>query len=108
MRVNVVKIETFFPGADGLLWNVKGELLLIQNKGVDKIYSISSTDNWESAIITAGTIAEDRFQNPTIGVLANGKIYALNAKLNEITDSSKTPSKEFSLQEVQFKQSQPR
>ena len=101
--VSKVKIKNLFPGMDGLLWDAQGNLVIIQNKGVDKTYQLSSKDNWVSADILASTLTTDRFQYPTTGVLQSGKIYVLNAKLNEITDSTRAPSKEFSLQQVQFK-----
>ena len=102
-NITKVKINTLFPGADGLLWDAQNNLVLIQNKGVDKAHQLSSKDNWLSAELLASTATTDRFQYPTSGVLQSGKIYALNAKLNEITDSTKAPSKDFSLQLIQFK-----
>lgn len=102
-NVTKVKINNLFPGADGLLWDNQNNLVLIQNKGVDKTFQLNSKDNWQSAEILAATATTDRFQYPTTGVLQSGKVYVLNAKLNEINDSTKTPSKEFSLQLVQFK-----
>ena len=101
--VTKVKIDNLFPGADGLLWDAQGNLILIQNKGVDKAYQIASTDGWQTAKIKAATSITDRFQNPTTGVMQGGKIYLLNAKLNELTDPTKKPSDEFSLQQVVFK-----
>lgn len=102
-KIWVVVMRDFFPGADGLLLDDKGDLVLIQNKGVDKIYKIQSADNWLSATVTAATVVTDRFQNPTTATFADNKVYVLNAKLNEITDKSKNPSKEFSIQQAEFK-----
>ena len=101
--ISKVKIKNLFPGIDGLLWDAQNNLVLIQNKGVDKTYQLTSKDNWLSADILASTLITDRFQYPTTGVLQSGKIYVLNAKLNEITDSTRAPSKEFSLQQVEFR-----
>jgi sugar lactone lactonase YvrE len=101
-KITKVKINTFFPGADGLVWEDNNNLVLIQNKGVNKAFRISSTDNWGSATVNAATASEDLFQNPTTATIQNGKIWLLNAKLNELSDSSKIPSKEFSLQAVRF------
>ncbi|MGB8192397.1 MAG: hypothetical protein WCF67_10785 [Chitinophagaceae bacterium] len=100
--VTVIKTKSFFPGADGLLWDQNENLVLIQNKGVNKVFRLSSADNWQSAEIEAYTLMEDRFHYPTTSTLANGKIYSLNAKLNELTDPTVNPSKEFSLQQVRF------
>jgi DNA-binding beta-propeller fold protein YncE len=102
-NITPVKIKNFFPGADGLLWDDKGNLVLIQNKGVDKIFQLSSTDDWATAELKAATALEDRFQYPSTGILAKGNIYVVNAKLNELADPTKRPSKEFSLQQVIFK-----
>ncbi len=98
-----VKINQLFPGADGLLWDAQGNLILIQNKSLDKANQVASTDGWATAKIVAATSITDRFQNPTTGVLQGGKIYLLNAKLNELSDPTKKPSEEFSLQQVVWK-----
>lgn len=101
-KISRVRINNFFPGADGLTWQDSANLVLIQNKGVNKAFRLSSKDNWESAEINASTQAEDRFQNPTTSASQNGKIWLLNAKLNELADSSIAPSKEFSIQAARF------
>lgn len=102
-QVTKVRVDQFFPGADGLLWDDKQNLILIQNKGVNAAYQLSSSDKWASAQIRAATAAEDRFQNPSTGALKGTKIYLLNAKLNELSDPTVPLSKEFSLQLVQFR-----
>jgi DNA-binding beta-propeller fold protein YncE len=63
--VTKVKIDHLFPGADGLLMNTDGTLTLVQNKSVDKILQLPSTDNWSSARIKAATSGGDRFQQPS-------------------------------------------
>jgi sugar lactone lactonase YvrE len=101
-KIAKVKINTFFPGADGLLWNAAGNLVLIQNKGVNKVFELVSNDNWESAEIKSATLLVDRFHQPTTATLNTGKLYVLNSKMNELSDPTAQPSKEFSLQEVRF------
>lgn len=101
-KVSKIKLDTFFPGADGLLWEDPNNLVLVQNKGVNKAFRLSSTDNWASATVNASTMAQDRFQNPTTAAMQDGKIWLLNAKINELTDSTRAPSKEFSLQAIKF------
>ena len=101
--VQPVKTRTFFPGADGLLINSAGNLVLVQNKGVNKVFELSSTDNWQSAMVKAATASEDRFQQPSTCVLGRGKLYVVNSKLNELQDPGITPSKEFSLQLAVFR-----
>ncbi len=101
-RITTVKIKTLFPGADGLLWASPNNLVLIQNKGVNKAFQLSSNDNWMTAEVKAATATEDRFQYPTTGTMQDSRIWLMNSKLNENTDSSMTPSKEFSLQLAKF------
>lgn len=101
-KVSKVKINNFFTGGDGLLWDEQNNLILIQNNP-GKIYQLTSSDNWQTAKIKATTSNEDRFQYPTTGIAQQGKIFVLNAKLNELDDPTKPPSKEFSLQLAQLK-----
>ena len=101
--ISKVRIDNFFPGADGLLLDAQGNLILVQNKSVDKAYQIVSTDNWQSAKVKASTSSEDRFQNPSTCTMADGKLYLLNAKLNELQDPTMMPSREFSLQVAVWK-----
>jgi sugar lactone lactonase YvrE len=98
-----VKIKNLFPGADGMLMGPSGNLILVQNKSVDKVHQLTSTDNWQTAEVQGSTSAEDRFQQPSTGTMANGQIYVLNSKMNELADPTKHPSKEFSIQLVQFR-----
>ncbi len=55
-----------------------------------------------TAEVKGATASEDRFQYPTTATMQDDWIWVVNAKLNENTDSSMTPSKEFSLQMVKF------
>lgn len=101
-RITKVQMKTFFPGADGLLWDAEGALVLMQNKGANKIFQLTSKDNWQSAEVKAYTLLEDRLHHPTTAALNNNKVFVLNSKLNEETDPTAIPSKEFSLQQVRF------
>lgn len=102
-QITAVRTMQFFPGGDGLMLNASNELILVQNKGIDKAFKLVSTDNWLSAEIIAATGGTDRFQYPTTIATADGKLYLLNAKLDELQDATKQPSKEFSLQLAEFK-----
>lgn len=102
-QITKVKIDQFFPGADGLVLGDDNTLALIQNKGVDKVFQLESTDGWQTANVKAATAAADRFQQPSTGTMFNGKLYVLNSKLNELADPTKKPSIEFSIQEAVFK-----
>ena len=98
----VVSVALFFPGADGILFD-QNDLLVVQNKGVNKISRISSPDNWKTAKLLAGTSGEDRFAYPSTLTAGGDGFYALNAKLNELTDSTQPKSEKFSLQQVNFR-----
>lgn len=101
-RITKIQVKQFFPGADGLLWDANGNLLVVQNKGVHKVFQLSSKDNWQSAEVKASTLATDRFHQPTTATMKAGKIYALNSKMDQLSDPTAPPAKEFSLQEVRF------
>ena len=101
-RITKIQQKTFFPGADGLLWDNAGNLVLIQNKGVNKAFQLTSKDGWQSAEVKGYTLLEDRLHHPTTVTLSNGMLYAVNSKMNELSDPTAPPSKEFSLQMVRF------
>lgn len=101
-RVSRVQIKQFFPGADGLLMDGQGNLVLVQNKGVNKIFQLSSTDNWQTASVRAATAAADMFSFPSTAAMARGQVWVMNAKLHELSDSSSVPSQKFSLQLAKF------
>ena len=103
VRISQVSINQFFPGADGLLRIDNNDLILVQNKSVNKVFKLSSKDEWKTAIVTGTTLLEDRFQQPSTCTRKDDKLYALNSKLNELQDASIKPSEEFSIQLIQFK-----
>ena len=103
-KVQKVNIDTFFPGADGLWLDEKKNLVLVQNKGVNKVFLLSSTDQWKSAKVISSSPSSELLQNPTTCGQFKNNIYVLNAKINELSDSSIRPSDEFSFQQVVFKQ----
>ena len=102
MNVTTVKMKTFFPGADGMAWLASNMLVLIQNKGANKAFQISSSDNWATAEVKGATATEDRLQHPTTVTVQDGRVWVLNSKMNELADSSILPSREFSLQLAKF------
>jgi sugar lactone lactonase YvrE len=102
-KVQKVDIPTFFPGADGLWVDEKRNLILVQNKGVNKVFKLTSTDGWNSATIAGHSPSSELLQNPTTCGKFKDDIYVLNAKINELSDSSVRPSNEFSFQKVVFK-----
>jgi sugar lactone lactonase YvrE len=98
-----VEIKEFFPGADGLLLDKENNLILVQNKGVNKIFQIGSTDRWKTAEIIASTSVADGFQNPTTATANAADIFVLNSKMDELSDSTKNPSKAYSIQQAVFR-----
>lgn len=98
---NPVKIDApELKGADGLILNGKNELLAISHASYN-IYRITTKNNWKSAAISNTQHSVADF--PTTGVLAKGKYYVLNAKLNEFFDPKAEKTANFLLQEVYFK-----
>jgi len=101
--ITKVKIRQFFPGADGLLLDNENNLILIQNKGVNKAWQIGSTDKWKTAEVKAATSVEDRYQNPTTATSNTREIFVLNSKMDELSDSTKNPSRTYSIQQAMFR-----
>jgi DNA-binding beta-propeller fold protein YncE len=96
-----VKIDQFFPGADGMLLN-GGTLTLVQNGGVNKVFKITTNDNWASAAVAEATSTEDRFAYPSTAALAGNETWIMNANFSELAEGNNVPSKKFSLQQAVF------
>ncbi len=101
--ITKVEIKELLPGADGMLLDKQNNLTVIVNKGINRAYRYMSNDNWKSATLAGSTSTLDRFNNPTTGFFKGSDTYLLNSKLNELSDSTKNPSKEFSVQLAKFK-----
>jgi hypothetical protein len=101
-KIQKVKIPVFFPGADGLTIDDQKNLILVQNKGVNKVFKLSSIDGWKTATVSGVTSSTEQFQNPTTLAWNKKELFVLNAKINELSDSSMRPSDEFSFQQVTF------
>lgn len=102
-NITKVVINTLLPGADGMLLDKQNNLTVIVNKGINRAFRFTSKDNWNTATLMGSTATTDRFSNPTTGFMRGADTYLLNSKMNELSDSSKTPSKEFSVQLAKFK-----
>ncbi|MXN93320.1 gluconolaconase [Flavobacterium sp. Sd200] len=98
-----VKIDQFFPGADGLLLNDNNTLTLVQNGGVNKVFKIKSDNNWATAQVVASTATEDRFAYPSTATMAGNDTWVMNANFSEIAEGNNVPSKKFSIQQAVFK-----
>lgn len=75
-----VKLDQKLVGADGLLWGPDGSLIVIANLETNKIFKLTSSDNWDSAKVVNSVDTGDVFA--TTGALRQGKIYAMEAQLN--------------------------
>ncbi len=101
-RISKVRINQFFPGSDGLLLDDEKNLILVQNKGVNKIFKLGSMDNWQTAKVLSATQSKDMFSYPSTATIRNKETWIMNAKLHELSDSTTVPSKKFSLQLAEF------
>lgn len=101
-NITKVKTDQFFMNGDGLLLMGKSKLVLVQNGGSDKIYELTSTDNWASAKLSASTLGADRFTYPSTAAKAHDKVWVMNAKFSELTDSTSVPSNKFAIQQARL------
>lgn len=101
-NISKVAADQFFMNGDGLLLTGNQKLVLVQNGGSDKIYELTSEDNWSSAKLSASTLAADRFTYPSTATMANNKVWIMNAKFSELTDSTNVPSKIFEIQHARL------
>jgi len=101
---NVAKVSTeqFFVNGDGLLLTDNQKLVVVQNGGSDKIYELTSEDNWSSAKLSASTLVADRFTYPSTATKAKDKVWVMNAKFTELTDSTSVPSRKFAIQHARL------
>ncbi|MEJ7559250.1 MAG: gluconolaconase [Pedobacter sp.] len=102
-NVQKIVIDQYFLGADGLVLNDKNLLTMVVNGGNDKIFQLSTTDNWASAKVTASTSTEDRFTYPSTATLKGKEVWVMNAQFNQLLDSNAVPVKKFAIQQVAFK-----
>jgi DNA-binding beta-propeller fold protein YncE len=101
-KATKVKIEQFFPGADGMLLNDDNTLTLVQNGGVNKVFKIKTSDNWNSAQVMESTSVEDRFAYPSTAAISGKETWIMNANFSELAEGNNVPSKKFSLQLAVF------
>lgn len=102
-NVQQVKSSMYFIGADGMLLNDPNTITMLVNGGNDKIFKITTDDNWASAKLAGTTLIIDRFTYPATATFNGDDIWVMNAKFHELNDSTAIPSKIFSLQKVVIK-----
>ncbi len=86
-------------GADGLVLKGKNQLVIISNEKKE-IYQFVSKDDFVSATLKDKVASVMTF--PTTGVFAKGKLYVLNAKLDELFNPKAAKTSNFLLQEIVF------
>ena len=100
--ISRVSLPQFFMNADGLLLTDPNTLTLVQNGGSNRIYQLLTNDNWKSAKVKSATKFEDRFAFPSTATANKSEVWIMNAKFNELNDSTAVPSKKFSIQKAEF------
>ena len=101
---NITRVMTdqFFMNGDGLLLTGNDKLVVVQNGASDKIYELTTMDNWSSAKLSASTLGMDRFTYPSTVTKVKDKVWIMNAKFSELTDSTSVPSKKFAIQHARL------
>ncbi|RYD58379.1 MAG: gluconolaconase [Sphingobacteriales bacterium] len=101
--VKKVKISQLLLGADGLLLNDASHITVVINGGSGKIMKFETMDDWGSAKLNATTLLSDRFTYPTTATKNGEDVWVVNAKSNELNDSTAFPSKYFAIQKAVMK-----
>ena len=101
-NVTKIKIDQFFPGADGMLLNDNNTITVVQNGGSNKIFKIKTTDNWATAKPAEATSSEARFAYPSTAAMSGNETWIMNANFSEIVEGNNVPSKTFALQQAVF------
>ncbi|HUC82517.1 MAG TPA: hypothetical protein VMR70_16540 [Flavisolibacter sp.] len=102
-NVQQVKSSMYFIGADGMLLNDQNNITLLVNGGNDKIFKLTTEDNWASAKLAGTTLIADRFPYPATATFNGEDVWVMNAKFHELNDSTSIPSKIFSIQKAVIK-----
>ena len=100
--IQMVKVDQFFPGADGLAFDGKS-LSLVQNGGVNKIFKLESKDDFVTAEPIAATAASQLFGFPSTATLDGTSVWVIDAKFNQLKEKNSVPLKEFKIEEAAFK-----
>ena len=96
-----VNIAEKLVGADGLLWASDGSLIVIANMDTNKVFKLTSDDNWASAKVVSSVGTGQVFA--TTGVDIDGNIYALHAMLHVVFNpEAKQQVETFEIHKVTF------
>jgi DNA-binding beta-propeller fold protein YncE len=100
-KFSQVTIAETFPGADGLLWTSDGSFIVIANMQTNKVFKLTSADNWASATIASRVDTGEVFA--TTGVDINGAVYTLHAMLHVLFNpETKQHVEAFEIHKVQL------
>lgn len=101
-KFSEVKLPEILVGADGLLWASDGSLIVIANADTNKVFKLTSDDNWASAKIADSVATGPVFA--TTGVDINGNIYVLHAMLHVLFNpETKQQVESFEIHKVMLK-----
>jgi DNA-binding beta-propeller fold protein YncE len=96
-----ISIPQKLVGADGLLWAADGSLIVICNMETNKVFKLTSTDDWASASVVKSVPTGQVFA--TTGVDINGSIYILHAMLHVLFNPKTTQQIDtFEIHKVTF------
>jgi sugar lactone lactonase YvrE len=102
-KVSRIEIDQYFLGADGMILKDENTLVMVVNGGNDKIFEIRTEDNWQSATLAKTTLTADRFTYPATATQKGDDVWVINARTNELMDSTAYPSKRFAIQKAVLK-----
>jgi len=99
-QMSEVALSAKLPNADGLVLMDDGALVVIQNND-HKVSRMKSADGWKTAKIEKSVDTSPDF--PTTGVVADGKLYVMVSRLNELfAGPDKAKSDTFTITEIAF------
>jgi len=81
-KFSEVKMDQTLVGADGLLWASDGSLVVIANANTNKVFDLSSSDDWATAKVVKSADTGQVFA--TTGVDIKGAVYVLYAMLHVV------------------------
>jgi sugar lactone lactonase YvrE len=101
-----IKVERKFLGADGMVLQADGSLVLITNalgstEATNSVVVLKSSDKWQSANVAA---EQSMKQNPpTTGTVRNSNIYVIFGAMDKLLDpKNQTPAATFEIRRASF------
>lgn len=91
--------DKIFVGADGLILDKDENLIVIANTETNKIFHLSSKNEWESSKLLSEIATEPNF--PTTGTTVGDQYYYIESKLNNLF-AGNTNDSFFEIKKIQF------